>query len=202
MWLINLLCFFLSCCLLSFLVLVSSFLLASPGLFLRVSLRVSLLFVFCGLSSFALLLLFWFLLSSACVLFLALSFFFLCVLFLFLFLFSPFSSFCFSLVAIPLLLFFLSLRLVLQYRQLRFVLLSSVCLSLSLPATRRAGLLFLESRPLVIVLYPRYGHITPAWRLFPFIVLLLLCAMIVAALCDLPCASPFSAYPPSSWILR
>ena len=67
MWLINLLCFFLSCCLLSFLVLVSSFLLASPGLFLRVSLRVSLLFVFCGLSSFALLLLFWFLLSPACV---------------------------------------------------------------------------------------------------------------------------------------
>ena len=74
----------------------------------------------------------------------------------------------------------------------------SVSLCLSLP--RRAGLLFLESRPLVIVLYPRYGHITPAWRLFPFIVLLLLCAMIVAALCDLPCASPFSAYPPSSWI--
>ena len=66
-WLINLLCFFLSFCLLSFLVLISSFLLASPGLFLRVSLRVSLLFVFCGLSSFALLLLFWFLLSSACV---------------------------------------------------------------------------------------------------------------------------------------
>ena len=66
MWLINLLCFFLSFCLLSFLVLISSFLLASPGLFLRVSLRVSLLFVFCGLSSFALLLLFWFL-SSACV---------------------------------------------------------------------------------------------------------------------------------------
>ena len=120
-------------------------------LILRVSLRVSLLFVFCGLSSFALLLLFWFLLSSACVLFLALSFFFLCVLFLFLFLFSPFSSFCFSLVAIPLLLFFLSLRLVLQYRQLRFVLLSSVCLSLSLSLPRRAGLLFLESRPLVIV---------------------------------------------------
>lgn len=116
--------------------------------------------------------------------------------------FSPFSSFCFSLVAIPLLLFFLSLRLVLQYRQLRFVLLSSVCLSLSLSLPRRAGLLFLESRPLVIVLYPRYGHITPAWRLFPFIVLLLLCAMIVAALCDLPCVSPFSAYPPSSWILR
>ena len=201
MWLINLLCFFLSCCLLSFLVLISSFLLASPGLFLRVSLRVSLLFVFCGLSSFALLLLFWFLLSSACVLFLALSFFFLCVLFLFLFLFSPFSSFCFSLVAIPLLLFFLSLRLVLQYRQLRFVLLSSVCLSLSLPATSSWPPLLRKpascDRPLSSV-WAYY----PSVALISLIVLLLLCAMIVAALCDLPCASPFSAYPPSSWILR
>ena len=201
MRLINLLCFFLSFCLLSFLVLISSFLLASPGLFLRVSLRVSLLFVFCGLSSFALLLLFCFF----------------CLLPVFSSWLSPFSfcvfSSCFSscsLLSPPsafllwlfpfCCFFFLSVSFFSIVSCVLFFSPLSVSLCLSLP--RRAGLLFLESRPLVIVLYPRYGHITPAWRLFPFIVLLLLCAMIVAALCDLPCASPFSAYPPSSWILR